>query len=384
MQAILLLLDNISTMKLLFTGSGTGGHVFPLVATAREIRRIYPKKDLEFYYLGPKDDFGQTLLAQEDFIMKTIISGKVRRYFSWKNFVDILIKIPIGIIQSFFILLIIRPDLVFSKGGSGSISVTYPARFLRIPVFVHESDIVPGLSNRTTSKWAKKIFVSFPKTEYFDPERTILTGNPIRKEILDGDKERAAEIFNLTLSKPVFLIIGGSQGAETINDFILRILNDLLKDYEIIHVTGTQNVKEISAEAQVVDDKDLDRYYHPVGFLDEEKIKHAYKIADLIISRSGSGSIFEIAAVGKPSILIPLPSAAGDHQSKNAYAYAETGASMVIEQENLTPNFFKENIQLLFLHPERLEQMSQAALAFAKPLAARAIAREILEFLMLE
>lgn len=375
-------------MKILFTGGGTGGHVFPLVAIAREIRRIYPKTTqrvpLDLYYLGPKDDFSIILLSQEDFIIKTIISGKIRRYFSFKNFVDILFKIPLGIIQSFFLLLTIRPDLIFSKGGSGSISVTYPARLLKIPVFIHESDVVPGLSNQKTAKWAKKIFISFPKTEYFDPEKTTLIGNPIRKEILEGDKQTASEMFNLTLSKPVFLIIGGSQGAEKINDFILLILNTLLKDYEIIHVTGNQNVKEISAEAQVIKDKDLDRYYHPVGFLSEEKIKHAYKAADLIISRSGSGSIFEIAACGKPSILIPLPSAAADHQSKNAYAYAETGAAIVMEQENLTPNFFIENLQLLFLHPEKIREMQDAALTFAKPLAARAIAREILEFLMLD
>lgn len=370
-------------MKILFTGGGTGGHVYPLVAIAREIRRIYPNTNLEFYYLGPKDDFSLILLSQEDFKIKTIISGKIRRYFSFQNIIDVVFKIPIGLIQSFFIILTIAPDLVFSKGGSGSISVTYSARFLGIPVFLHESDVVPGLSNRITSKWAKKIFISFPKTEYFDPEKTTLTGNPIRKEILEGDKQMAAEIFNLTLSKPIFLIMGGSQGAETINDFVLRIINELLKDYEVIHVTGPQNLNETSAEAQVVMDKDLDRYYHPIGFLDEEKIKHAYKAADLIISRSGSGSIFEIAAVGKPSILVPLPSAAGDHQSKNAYVYSETGAALVLEQQNLTPNFFMENIKLLFLHPEKLEEMKNAALAFSKPLAARAIAREILEFLTL-
>ena len=371
-------------MKILFTGGGTGGHVFPIVAITREIRRIYPKKDLEFYYMGPKDDFSLILLSQEDFIIKTIVSGKIRRYFSWQNFIDIIFKIPFGVIQSFFFLLTVRPDLVFSKGGSGSIAVTYSARFLKIPVFIHESDVVPGLSNQVTAKWAKKIFTSFLKTEYFDANKVTVTGNPIRKEILDGDEQIAVEIFNLTLTKPIFLIIGGSQGAETINDFILRIINDLLKDYEVIHVTGTQNVKEVSAEAQVMEEKDLDKYYHPVGFLAEEKIKHAYKVADLIISRSGSGSIFEIAAVGKPSVLIPLPSAAGDHQSKNAYAYTETGSGIVIEQENLTPNFFMENIQLLFLHPEKLESMHEAALAFAKPLAARAVAREILEFLMLD
>lgn len=375
-------------MKILFTGAGTGGHVYPLVAIAREIRRIYPKKDLELYYLGPKDDFSHILLSQEDFIIKTIISGKVRRYFDFKNFVDIFFKIPFGIIQSFFLILTIKPDLVFSKGGSGSISVTLPARLLRIPVFIHESDVVPGLSNQKTAKWAKKIFISFPKTEYFNPEKTTLTGNPIRLDILNGDKQKAVELFNLTLSKPIFLVIGGSQGAETVNDFVLNILNNLLKNYEVIHVTGNQNIKSVSAEAQVIIDKDLDKYYHPIAFLSEEKIKHAYKAADLIISRSGSGSIFEIAACGKPSILIPLPSAAGDHQSKNAYAYAQTGACIVIEQENLTPNFFLENVQLLLLQDvnnnPKLQQMQQSALAFAKPLAARAIAREILEFLMLE
>ncbi|MCX6720443.1 MAG: UDP-N-acetylglucosamine--N-acetylmuramyl-(pentapeptide) pyrophosphoryl-undecaprenol N-acetylglucosamine transferase [Candidatus Staskawiczbacteria bacterium] len=378
-------------MKILFTGAGTGGHVYPLVAIAREIRRIYPNKpsssagrDLEFYYLGPKDDFSLALLSQEDFIIKTIISGKIRRYFALQNFVDILFKIPFGFVQSFFLLLINRPDLVFSKGGSGSIAVTFAAKILKIPVFIHESDVVPGLSNQATAKWAKKIFVSFPKTEYFDQEKIILTGNPIRKEVIEGDKARAVEIFNLTLSKPIILVIGGSQGAEAINDFILLILEKLLRDYEIIHVTGVANLKEESAEAQVVEDKGEDIYYHPIGYLNEEKLKHAYKAADIIVSRSGSGSIFEIAANGKPSILIPLPSAAGDHQSKNAYIYSETGAAIVFEQENLTPNFFLENVQLLFLHPERLEEMKQAALAFAKPLAARAIAREILEFLMLD
>jgi len=371
-------------MRILFTGGGTGGHIFPLVAITREIRRIYPKKDLEFYYLGPKDELSLIYLSQEDFIVKTIVSGKIRRYFSLQNFVDILFKIPFGVLQSFFIMLKIKPDLVFSKGGSGSISVTWSARLLKIPVFIHESDVAPGLSNQQTSKWAKKIFTSFPKTEYFDPEKITLVGNPIRKEILGGDEKIAGELFDLTFTKPIFLIIGGSQGAEAINDFVLIVLNDLLKDYEVIHVCGRENIKQVQSEAQVVIDKNLEKYYHPIGFLDEEKIKHAYKAADIIISRSGSGSIFEIAAVAKPSILVPLPSASFNHQAKNAYVYADTGAAMVIEQESLTRNFFVEEIELLFLHPERLEEMKNAAASFAKPLAARAIAREILEFLMLE
>ncbi len=386
-------------MKILFTGGGTGGHVFPIVAIAREIRRIYPKKDLEFYYLGPKDEFGLIILSQEDFKIETIISGKVRRYFSgsrdfsvsqinfttlYQNIIDILFKIPFGFLQSMFFILKIRPQLIFSKGGSGSISVTQGARFLRVPVFLHESDIVPGLSNRVTSKWAKKIFVSFPKTEYFDPQNAILVGNPIRKELLEGDRKTAGDLFDLTFQKPIILFSGGSQGAEALNDFVLNILNDFLKEFELIHICGRNNLEGVKSEAQVVIEKDLVKYYHPVGFLDEEKMKHALKVADIIISRCGSGSIFEIAALGKPSILIPLPSAAANHQAKNAYVYSQTGAALVVEQDNLTRNFFLDKIHYMFLHPDKLEKMGEEALRFSKPLAAKAIAREILEYFTLE
>lgn len=358
--------------------------MYPIVAIAREIRRIYPKKDLEFYYIGPNDESGLIFLSQEDFIIKTIISGKIRRYFDIQNFVDILFKIPFGVLQSFFLILKIKPDLVFCKGGSGSVAVTFCAKILKIPIFLHESDVAPGMSNQITSKWARKVFVAFPKTEYFDPKKIIVAGNPIRKELLEGNKETARQMFNLTLEKPVILICGGSQGAAAINDFVLRVLNNFLKDFEIIHVAGRENFKETEAESQVVIGKNLEKYYHLIGFLDEEKLKHAYKAADLIISRSGSGSIFEIAALGKPSILVPLPSAAADHQAKNAYAYANTGAAMVIEQDNLTPNFFLEKIHLLFLHREALEKMGEEALKFSKPFAAKEIAREILEFLMIK
>jgi len=371
-------------MKILFTGGGTGGHIFPIIAVAREIRRIYPKKNLEFYYIGPKDEFASIILNQEDFKIKTIISGKIRRYLSFHNFIDVVFKIPFGFLQSIFFILSIRPQIVFSKGGSGSIAVTQGARFLHIPLFLHESDVTPGLSNRTSAKWAKKIFTSFPKTEYFDPSKITLVGNPIRKELLEGDNNMAGDLFDLTFQKPIILFLGGSQGAETINDFVLNILNDLLKEFEIIHVCGRNNVKEMEAESLVVADKDSLKYYHPEGFLDEDKLKNAYKVADFIISRSGSGSIFEIAAIGKPSILVPLPSAAANHQAKNAYVYSQTGAAEVVEQDNLTRNFFLGKIHNIFLHPNKLEKMKNSALRFSKPLAAKAVAREILEYLTLE
>ncbi|MFA5878039.1 MAG: undecaprenyldiphospho-muramoylpentapeptide beta-N-acetylglucosaminyltransferase [Candidatus Staskawiczbacteria bacterium] len=371
-------------MKIVFTGGGTGGHIFPLVAVVREIRNLYPKKDLQFIYIGPEDEFGSLLLAQEDIKVKKIAGGKVRRYFSFLNVIDILFKIPWSFIQSFFLLMRIDPQLVFSKGGSGSVPVALCASLLRIPVFIHESDVVPGASNRIASRWAKRIFISFPRTEFFDPEKVTLVGNPIRSEILGGSKDEATDLFDLTLKKPVLLFSGGSQGAEAINDFVLRVLNGLLESFEVIHLCGFNNLKNVQNEAQVIINADLEKYYHPYAFLDEEKLRHAYRAAELVISRAGSGCIFEIAALGLPSILVPLPWAAGDHQARNAFVYAETGAAIVMEQDNLTPNFFLEKVRYLFAKSGGLDQMKEQAIRFAKPLAAKAIARNILEYLTLE
>jgi UDP-N-acetylglucosamine--N-acetylmuramyl-(pentapeptide) pyrophosphoryl-undecaprenol N-acetylglucosamine transferase len=368
-------------MKILFTGGGTGGHVFPLVAITRELNRMTSEDNLNLFYVGPKDEFAEILLRQEDVKIYNIPGGKIRRYFSFETFIDIFYKLPIDFIKSFYFLLKIKPNLIFSKGGTGSLAICYCAKFFKIPIFLHESDVAPGLSNRIISQWAKKIFISFPKTEFFDLEKTILTGNPIRKELLDGDIEKAKELFNLTLEKPIILFWGASLGAEFINDFVLRILNELLEKFEIIHITGKENLKEVENESLIVINKDLKKYYHIYGFLDEEKLKAVFSACDFVISRSGASSIFEIAGSGKPSILVPLPSAAFNHQAKNAYAYADTGASLVIEQSNLTPNFFLDKINYFFSHPEKLEQMKTEALRFSKPLAAKSVAREIIEFL---
>jgi len=368
-------------MRILLTGGGTGGHVFPLVAVIREIRKFYPEKDLELFYIGPKgEELGSILISQEDVQVIKISSGKIRRYFSFQNVIDVLFKIPWGFFQSFFYFMKIKPKLVFSKGGSGSMQVVLCAKLLRIPIFIHESDVFPGMSNRIASKWAKRIFISFPKTEYFDLSKTVLTGNPIRSEILDGSKEAAKEIFNLVFDKPLFLFLGGSQGAEFINDFVLRVLNNLLEKFEIIHVCGEDNLDEVRAESQVVINKDLEKYYHLYSFLDEEKMKNAYRAAKFAISRAGAGSIFELAAVGLPSALVPLPGSAGEHQAKNAYAYADAGACIVLEQENLKPNFFMERIEHLFSEAGALEKMEEQAIRFSKPDAAKVVARNILEY----
>ncbi len=369
-------------MKILFTGGGTGGHIFPIIAIAREIRRIYSNGEkLEFFYIGPEDQFASILFSQEGIKVKKIMAGKIRRYFDLKslfqNIIDLLFKIPIGFFQAFFYIFFLAPDLIFSKGGYGSIPAVLAGWILWVPIFLHESDATPGLSNRFLSKFALKVFVSFAKTEYFPPKKMILTGNPIRKELLAGSKEEAKNLFKLSYQKPIILILGGSQGAQRINDLILVILPDLLGNFEIIHQCGEKNLKEVKVEANVVIPEELKNYYHLFPFLKETELAHAFAACDLIVSRAGSGSIFEILATGKPSILIPLPEAAQNHQLKNAYSYAETGATTVIEEENLKPFFFLERIKYLLSHPIELENMAKKSGEFAKPEAAREIAENI-------
>lgn len=370
-------------MRILFTGGGTGGHIMPIIAIARELRRLDISGDLELYYIGPKDKYSLFLLSQENIRTHSIVTGKIRRYFSLQNILDAGFKIPMGFLQSFFLLLFIRPKLVFSKGGSGSLPVCWTANIFKFPVFLHESDSVPGLSNQKIAEFAEKIFVSFKDTKIFDPSKTTFTGNLIKKELLNGSSQEAKRLFNLTLEKPVILITGGSQGAEAINNFILIILEYLLKNFEIIHISGPKNYQNVQLGAQVVLEKndDLVKYYHLYQSLEEIRLKNAYAVADFVIARAGAGTIFEIAALGKPSILIPLPSSASNHQLENAYQYSQTGAALVIDQVNLTPNFFLAELNRLFYQPETLEKMKKAALKFAKPEAGELIAKEIIEYL---
>jgi len=372
-------------MKILFTGGGTGGHVVPIIAITREIRRIYQKKDLQFFYLGPKDDFGRVLLSQEGIKIRTILAGKIRRQTDWKglleNFVDVCFKIPVGVIQSFFYLFFISPDLIFSKGGFGSIPGAIAGKLLFIPMFLHESDIAPGKANQFLSGFALEIFVSFSRTEFFPLRKMILVGNPIRRELLEGSREEARNFFKLSSNKPVVLILGGSQGAQRINDKILEILSQLLESFEVIHQCGENNFESVKSESKVVINENLGKSYHLYPFLKEPELRQAYAACDIIISRAGSGSIFEIAAVGKPSFLIPLPEAAQNHQVKNAYAYQESGATIVIEENNFTSRFFLERLKSLFNQPNELNKMTQAAKDFARPGAGRIIANYIVEYL---
>ncbi len=374
-------------MKILFTAGGTGGHIYPIIAVAREIRKIHPDKDLNLYYIGPKDKFGQDLFPKEGIKIKKIVAGKIRRYWDIKSFfqniIDVVFKIPVGIIQSFWYIFILAPDFVFSKGGYGALPAVFSGWILRVPIFLHESDVVAGKANRFLSRFALEVFVSFPvkKTEFLAKEKMISIGNPIRSEILNGNKEEARKKLSLKSLKPVLLVMGGSQGAQRINDKILEILPQLLRSFEVIHQTGTKNFKQVQSESKVIIPKGLESSYHLFPSLNEEEIKNAYAACDIAVSRAGSGSIFEIAAIGRPCFLIPLPESAQNHQLRNAYTYAETGAAVVIEEINFTPHFFLERLKHLISQRETIKKMSQQAKSFSRPKAGKIIAEYIMDYL---
>ncbi len=368
-------------MKILFTGGGTGGHVYPIIAIKSEVEKTIDNHQIRFFYLGP-DSFAKTAFKKEELQAKFILAGKFRRYFSLANFIDLL-KIPIGFIQSLWHLFQIMPDVVFSKGGYGSFPVVLASWLYRIPVIIHESDSVPGLSNKLLARFARKVIVSFSEaTDYFPKKKTTVLGNPVRKELLDGDKEKARKIFNLISEKPVILIMGGSQGARRINQLVLNTLPRLLEKYELIHICGKNNFKFIQQEKEKLlhsSGPNRKGSYHIYPFLSQEKLKHAYAVSDLIISRAGAGGIFEIAAVGKPSILIPLSNSASNHQAKNAQALTSLGGAVALEENNLTMNLFLSNIFEIADNPQKAQEMGDKAKSFYKSDNNQKIAEEILK-----
>lgn len=368
-------------MRILFTGGGTGGHFFPLLAVVREVKRSAEENqiiDLDLFYMGPQMPY-EALMVDEDVAIFYISCGKMRRYFSLLNIVDIF-RLLIGTVQALWKMFFLVPDVIFSKGGYAAFPVTIAAAIFRIPMIIHDSDAVPGAVTKFSARFARRIGIAFPSAySYFPKEKTALVGVPIRKRILGGLKEEARDALNVFSALPVLGIIGASQGAQKINDAVLGILKELSAKYEILHQTGEKNIANVMGEAKIILEFNHNEHYHPVAFLKEAEMRDFYLVSDLIISRAGATSIFEIAAWGKPSIVIPLRNSAQDHQEKNAYAYAAEGACVVIQEENLTPHLLMAEIDKLIADPERMKKMGEAAQRFARVDAAEALAKEILK-----
>lgn len=363
-------------MKILLTGGGTGGHLVPLLSVVEEIRKRDPKA--EFLFVGPKSDFNEALRGA-GIEVREVQAGKFRRYFSLENFSDIF-KVLVGIDEAIFHILKWKPDVVFSKGGFASVPAVIAASYVRVPVLTHESDTVSGLANKIIARRAKKVFISFPESKkYFSEDKVIFSGNPIREDILRGDKGRAQRFFGLRENLPVVLVFGGSQGAQRINELLLGNLEKVLENFQVIHVCGKNNFEEIERKLDRLDLPHKSRYkvYPYLG----EEMKDAFALADFVISRAGANSLSEIIALGKSSLIIPLPSAANNHQYLNARHFADQGMIMLAEEKELDSAKFAEKLgELQEKKAELIENLKKYNSSMSGKKPEEIIAEEIVKF----
>ena len=380
----------MKTYRILFTGGGSGGHIYPLVGVLEELYSLAAQGGFQFesYYLGPSHALNKEL-AKRGVGIWSITSSKYRSYGSIENILDIP-KFIFSLFEAFVKMYMLMPDVVFSKGGPGALAVIIMARFYHIPVIIHDSDAVPGLTNRASARFAQKIGIAFAgAAEYFSAkEKLALVGNPIRPEFTGNlpSQSLGRMHFQLNPQDKVVLVLGGSLGSTRINDFILDNLADILSLSQLVHQVGVKNFDQVKTEADVMlqmTEPLAKHRYKIVSFLEAEEMRNALSAADVVISRAGAGAIFEIASFGKPAILIPLEESANGHQKANAYEYAQTGAAIVIEEPNLLNTLFMNQLRRLLESPDILKTMSSAALSFAKPKAAQKIAEEILKLTVL-
>lgn len=321
--------------KIILTGGGTAGHVTPNLALIPELKRL----GYSITYIGSYNGIEKELIESAGIDYRGISSGKLRRYFSLQNFTD-----PFRVLKGYFeaksIIKQEAPNVIFSKGGFVSVPVVIAARRNKVPVIIHESDMTPGLANKLSYSSATKICCNFPETlKYLPKDKAVLSGSPIRRELLTGNRLAGLKFTGLSGNKPVLLIIGGSLGSRTVNDCVRSILHELLNNFEIIHLCGKgntdENLKSIPGYVQ----------YEYVG----PQLKDCFALCDIVISRAGANSICELLALKKPNLLIPLSAAAsrGD-QILNAESFKKQGFSMVIEEESLTKELLLSSVIRLY------------------------------------
>ncbi len=376
-----------SIMKIVLTGGGSGGHFYPIIAVAQEINKISKEKKLitpKLYFLS-NNPYDKKKLFENNIEFKKISAGKLRRHFSVLNFFG-LFKTAWGLVKSLFVVFNIFPDIIFSNGGNVSFPVLLSAKILKIPVFIHISDSVPGRTNLWASNFATRVSLGFPDASQYlktDKKKIALLGNPIQKELTILLEEGAYEFLHLSAEIPTILILGGSNGALTINENLVDILPQLVEKYQIIHQTGKKLFKEVEGRSKVVlSESENKSRYKVFPYLNTLAMRMSAGVSDLVVSRAGAGSISEIALWGKPSIIIPIPKEVSGDQRKNAFAYAREGACVVIEQENLSPKLFLAEINRLMDDKEKILELSRKAKGFSKENSANKIADELLNLVL--
>ena len=335
--------------KIIMTGGGTAGHVTPNIALMPALKEA----GFAIEYIGSINGMEKGLIEATGTPYHGISSGKLRRYFDWKNFSDPF-RVLKGYGQAVSLMKKIKPDVVFSKGGFVSVPVVLAAKHCHIPAIIHESDITPGLANKIAIKGAKKVCCNFPETmKYLPADKAVLTGSPIRRELFSGNAENAIRLCNFKdHSKPVLLIIGGSLGSKIVNEAVRKVLPELLEKFYVIHLCGKGNLDNSLSGT--------------IGYAQFEyassELTDMFALADMAISRAGANSICELLALHKPNILIPLSAAAsrGD-QVLNANSFKKQGFSYVLEEEHLTAESLLRAVEEVYDNRQKyIDAMAQS------------------------
>lgn len=321
--------------RIILTGGGTAGHVTPNIALLPRLREL----QYDIHYIGSYNGIEKELIKKQQIPYHGISSGKLRRYFSLKNFTD-----PFRVLKGFSeanrLIKTLKPDVIFSKGGFVSVPVVIAGKRNNVPVIIHESDMTPGLANRISIPSAYKVCCNFPETlKALPKDKAVLTGCPIRQELMTGDPEKARAFCGFKDEKPVILVVGGSLGATAVNQAVRAILSELLKDFQVIHLCGKGKL-----------DTSLNNLEGYVQFeYIQDELRHLFALSDIVISRAGANAICELLALQKPNLLIPLSASAsrGD-QILNARSFERQGFSKVLEEETLTNELLLDTVHELY------------------------------------
>ncbi len=369
-------------MRVLVSGGGTGGHIYPALAIATQLHEKY---QAEIMFLGSDDGLETVIVPAAGFRLATVKAGKLRRYISWQTITGVL-RVPMGMIQAIGIVRKFRPQVVFTSGGYVAVPTGLAARFNRVPLFMHQQDVPPNLSNKLVAPMATRISVAFVDSlAFFPAHKTLQLGNPIRQAMLDVRQiapKEARKTLGFEEQEPLLLVTGGSQGARHLNQIVCEALPDLLAHCQVLQISGKElysETRELSNNVLAHLEEPLKKRYRLVAYLNED-MPLALQAADLVLCRSGASTLSELAVLGKPSILVPLPPAIGSSpQEANAAMFERKAAAEVIKNHDLKSRELVERVKNLLSSSTRLEAMAVASSSFAKPQATQEITAELVK-----
>ena len=356
-------------MRVVIAGGGTGGHTSAGLAVAAALRR----RGIECDWIGSRTGIEARRVPEAGLPYHAIPTGKLRHYWDWQNFPDLLLRAPAGVVQARRLLRRLAPDLVLATGGFVALPTVLAARSRRIPIVVHEQTSVPGLANLIAARLAHKVAVTFPQTgTEFPPDRVVVTGNPLRPELLGGCREAGLSRLGLDPALPVIYVTGGAQGSYPINRAVGTILKPLLETCQVIHQCGdnpeTGDWRWLEEQARALPTH-LRSRYRLVPYVGGE-LRDVYAVANLVVGRAGAGTVNECCHLGLPALYIPLPRTRGDEQTANARLVQAAGGAVLFPQIALTPQSLLEGVRSLLANPPRLKAMGERARSLAVPDAA--------------